>query len=394
MIKLKIKYFLLAEDNPISGVGSVTKKIISQVSELIRLGLNVELVLLYFGDIQYGSYDFLTTHKLTPVSKRNVIGRIKRTGNINKIFYNTINELGPHDFLYYRYTSALPFYYPINYLKKFRNCRVVTEHQAIEINEHKINHAYLGYLCELFFGGFFKKQSDAIVGVTEEITRYEIKCSRDLNKPQITIGNGFTIKSVPLKQGPSYASLELHLLCVAKYSRWHGIDRLLKGIAGYSGTKKIILHIVGDGSELPYLKQLIYELNIQDHIIFHGFQSGENLDALFNQCHIAIGSLGIHRIGLKDASILKAREYCARGIPYIIAYNDPDFPNDFPYIFKFPADESPIDIEQVIRFASHVCQDNDCPKKMRQYAIENLDWSIKMKKLKDFFEDISKENNH
>ena len=98
------------------------------------------------------------------------------------------------------------------------------------------------------------------------------------------------------------------------------------------------------------------------------------------------GLMASHRRGLKEASILKAREYCARGIPFIYGISDPDFPPDFPYILRLPADESPIEIEDVLAFAKDVCADPDHPEKMRRYARENLDWSVKMKRLKEFLE--------
>jgi len=44
-----------------------------------------------------------------------------------------------------------------------------------------------------------------------------------------------------------------YLLCVANVSRWHGLDRLLRGIAAYGGMPNVILHIAGDGAELPHL---------------------------------------------------------------------------------------------------------------------------------------------
>jgi hypothetical protein len=74
------------------------------------------------------------------------------------------------------------------------------------------------------------------------------------------------------------------------------------------------------------------------------------------------------------------------GYPYILACADPDFPADFPHILHLPADESPINIDQVLAFAQEVCADPDHPQKMRRYAEEHLDWSVKMKKLKDFLE--------
>ena len=70
-----------------------------------------------------------------------------------------------------------------------------------------------------------------------------------------------------------------------------------------------------------------------------------------------------HRIGLSESPTLKVREYCARGIPWIIACKDPDFPDDFPYILRVPPDESPIDIDPVIDFAQKICSDPDHPKK-------------------------------
>ncbi len=131
-------------------------------------------------------------------------------------------------------------------------------------------------------------------------------------------------------------------------------------------------------------------------MVFHGFLTGEALDALFDQCHVAVGSLGIHRKGLTQTSELKGREYCARGIPYIIACADPDFSSDFPYICYLPADESAVDVEQVLAFAREVGANPNHPQEMRRYAEEHLDWSVKMKKLKDFLEMLvgeSKSNN-
>ena len=46
------------------------------------------------------------------------------------------------------------------------------------------------------------------------------------------------------------------------------------------------------------------------------------------RCMIAVilqvGSLGLHRIGLTEASTLKVREYWARGIPFLLSYEDTD----------------------------------------------------------------------
>ena len=372
----------------------VAKKLFNQVSELNRLGLDVELVLVCVGDVHYPPYDFLTAYKVNSVPMGDFLGRIKRAREISRIFGKVVDSLGPGDVLYYRYSDSFPLYYPKTYFRRIRTCKIVTEHQTKELDEFKLMDNVLSYWSDYFFGKVLRKQSDAIVGVTDEITQYEIVRARDPEKPHLTIGNGFLVQSVPVRGAPDYTDNDLHLLCVANVSRWHGLDRLLRGLATYSGTPKVILHIAGDGAELPHLQQLTDELGISDRVVFHGFTTGKDLDTLFDQCHIAVGSLGIHRIGLKEASILKAREYCARGIPFIYGITDPDFPPDFPYILHVPADESPIDIEQVLAFAKEVYADPDHPQKMRLYAEEHLDWSVKMKKLKGFLEALVGEGHN
>ena len=358
---------------------------------MIHLGLDVELILIRVGDVRYPSYDFLTVYTLDKIPMNDFLGRIKRACKISKIFSNEIDSLNMGDVLYYRYSgasSSFPLYYPYKYLRWFRMCRIVTEYQSKELDELKLinSNALFYYWSEFLFGKLLRKQSDAIVGVTDEITQYEVARAGDPEKPHLTIGNGFAVQSVPVRQAPYYNDDELHLLCVANVSRWHGLDRLLHGLATYRGTPNAILHIAGDGAELPHLQKLAGDLGINDRVVFHGYLTKEPLDAIFDHCHIAVGSLGIHRIGLKEASILKAREYCARGIPFIYGIPDADFPPNFPYILRLPADESPIDIDLVVAFAKRVCADPDHPQKMRRYAEGYLDWSVKMKKLKDFLE--------
>ncbi len=349
-----------------------------------RLGVNIELILISAEKVHYPTYDFLTIHKTNRVSNEDTLGQIKRVCEIRKILGGIIDSLDSDDILYQRYSSFL-LYRPCQYFKRFRSCKIATEHQTKELDETRLYDSSILYWSERFFGKLLRKQSDAIIGVTDEITAYQLKRSGDDSIPHLTIGNGFAVQSVPVRQVPPCAG-HLHLLCVANVSRWHGLDRLLRGLATYNETPKVTLHIAGDGAELPHLQKLAGDLGITGRVIFHGFTTGEALDALFDQCHIAVGSLGIHRKGLTQTSELKGREYCARGIPYIIACSDPDFPPDFPYILHLPADESPINIEQILAFAREVYTDPDHPAKMRRYAEEHLDWSVKMKKLKNFLE--------
>jgi len=167
-------------ENSASGVA---RKFFNQASALSRLGLDLELVLVIFGDVHYPSCDFLTIHRLKDVPPGNFLGRIKRAHEISKIFDKTIGSLGPEDVLYYRYSGSFPLYYPNKFLRQFRACKIVAEFQTKELDEFKLNNNALSYWSDYLFGKVLREQSDAIIGVTDEITRYEISRSGDPKNP-------------------------------------------------------------------------------------------------------------------------------------------------------------------------------------------------------------------
>lgn len=368
----------------------INKKIIAQSSSLYESGIDIRLVLL--GGLNKNYPDNRFIHYLTSHDNfflwSNCFKRLYRQYIAKQYLKKVIRSSDASTTLYLRY--PLPIFLLPHDLSPQRKCRIVFECNAIEIHEDLQSRSYFSYVREVIFGKGFRNQCDAIIGVTDEITRYEIMRSGNLNKPHLTLGNGFNVDSVPIRQPPFYHGSQLNILCVANVSFWHGIDRLIVGIAHYKGPVNIQLHIAGAGAEINNLKKLIGDLEINDHIIFHGFTTGTDLDILYNQCHIAVGSLGMHRKGLTMTSELKSREYCARGIPFINACEDTDFPHDFPYILSLPSDESPIDMNQVTRFTSEISKDVDHSQKMRAYASENLDWSVKMKKLNVFLESLGK----
>jgi len=389
---MRVFYFVRSLKHTQSGV---SKKIISQIVSLNEVGVDAKLFT--FGNVDGLKYlakisDY-TVHGRSSIDcdyGMNIINLIRHDLCINRILRLLFESLGSKDIVY----SRIP---PLSIstlisLGKPRDCKIVFEFQSIENREAWSSGRYFFALLESIFGKIRRRNIDAIVGVTDEITQYQLSRARNPNKPHITIGNGFDVASALIRHPPTPNTTTLHLLCVANISRWHGLDRLLRGLAIYNGTPKVILHIAGDGAELPHLQQLTEEFGIGDRVVFHGFTTGKALDDLFDQCHIAVGSLGIHRIGLKEASILKAREYCARGIPFIYGIADPDFPADFPYILHLPASEGPIDIKQVLAFAKEVCADPDHTQKMRRYAEEHLDWSVKMRRLKEFLEALVDES--
>lgn len=360
-------------------------KISAQVNHLIKLGVNAFLCSICADNEKISIQKHMKIIKISGSEKSiGIIQITKQDFLANQAIKRIILSLGEKDIIYLRIRR--PSWHFSHILKQPRDCKIVIEYQSIEPEEYRLKKKYWYIPLDFLFGNDIRKYTDAIVGITDEITRYQVMRSGDASKPHITIGNGFDVTSVPVRRAPSYTGDGLHLLCVAIVHRGHGLDRLIRGLASYKNVLRVVLHIAGDGPEMSSLKELTNNLGIVDQVVFHGFLTGKTLDSLFDQCHIAVGSLGIHRIGLREASILKAREYCARGIPFLYDVPDADFPSGFPYILRLPADESTINLEQVTSFVEEICADPNHPQKMRVYAEKHLDWSVKMKKLKIFLE--------
>ena len=353
------------------------KKIAAQIRAIETLGVQVISV-----DIAHSS--LISDNDKEKLSGSGIRRTYRRRTRLLEICAGLI-ESGSIDLVYARYPGGDSVFH--RFAVKYGNL-IVSEHQSLETQELRTARKGFRLLSEEIYGKKVLRTLSGIVGVTQEICDYEVARSGVPGKPYLVSGNGIDVDSVPVRTPPEYDGKNLDLLCVAQVAKWHGLDRLIKGIAEYRGNENVRLHIVGDGSEIPNLKKLVTDLKLGDSVFFHGFKTGEELDVLFDKCHIAIGSLGAHRKGLTETSELKAREYCSRGIPFFCSVPDADFPEDFPYALRVPSVEETIDMNKILTFVKSVCCDQRHPHIMREYALENLDWSIKMKRLVGFLERI------
>ena len=207
----------------------------------------------------------------------------------------------------------------------------------------------------------------------------------------IRISNGVDMDSTPLHPAFPQLSNPLHLIGVAEVHYWHGFDRLIAGLGAYyqqpnKVKRDVIFHIVG-GVDETYMtgnskqigfQTLIDRYGLKDKVIFHGALFGTELDDVFNQCQFAIGSLGRHRSGITRIKTLKNREYATRGIPFIYSEQDEDFDHQS-YILKAPADESPINICDIIDFVDSQSWN---PTVIR-HSVDHLSWKVQMQKVVD-----------
>ena len=198
--------------------------------------------------------------------------------------------------------------------------------------------------------------------------------------PTICISNGIDFSSVKVKEKQNDTSKVLKLIGVAQIHFWHGFDRVIEGLAAYYNTgdnnKEVFFHIVGEGvpAEVERLKRMTADYGLEKRVIFHGALSGSALDDIFERCDMGIASLGRHRNGITNIKTLKNREYAARGIPFVYSETDGDF-DGMPYVQKAPADESAIDIEDLVRFYESV---DMTPQQIRGSIENTLSWDRQM----------------
>lgn len=245
-------------------------------------------------------------------------------------------------------------------------------------------------LQRIIFGNDKRKRMEGLVDLVAVISAEK---NLKLDEKFILITNGIQLDSVKVKK--QNKKNYLNLLSIANMAFWHGYDRIIKGLYEYYKTnpeKEIYYHSVGEGPELTNLKKLAKELKLEKYVIFHGTKTGEDLDKVVDECDIALGSLGNHRKGLYADSALKNREYCARGIPFVIASDDQDFPETFPFVYRIPKDDSPVDINQVIKWYENLIKEHpNYSIEMRKYAEENLSWDAKMKPVIEKIKELAKE---
>lgn len=234
------------------------------------------------------------------------------------------------------------------------------------------------YLVQLTFLQVFLYSVADFIVVISEIGFLE----RLFRRKCVVISNGIILESFPVNFQQQIPSGEIHLIGVGNLSFWHGYDRIIAGIHKYSGNTKVFFHVVGDGEATNQLKELTQKFGLEDFVIFEGVKDNEQLNEIFSTCQIAVGSIGLHRKGMSKSSSLKHREYCARGIPFILSGWDDDFPEDFPFAYRVPADDEAIDIGRIVEWFTEISSRfPDYNLRMREYARRNLSWESKLQPL-------------
>ncbi|MDZ5784220.1 glycosyltransferase [Marinococcus luteus] len=195
----------------------------------------------------------------------------------------------------------------------------------------------------------------------------------------IGIKNGIDLTATPVVQKKQRNRSSAFVLAgVANLAPWHAYDRVIRGLKGCPEYVNPEFHIIGDGPVKEELKQLAADQGVEDRVIFHGTLTGSELNQMMENVDVGVGILGNHRRNFFGDSSLKNREYCARGLPFMISSEDSDFPVHLSFVFRTPADDAEVDIERL--FAEYrQYRSRNTPAYIRSYAEQHLSWEQKLK---------------
>lgn len=388
---MKVLYFCNINRDSNAAVG-VLKKISSQVKVLKEAGHDVHLAF-YQNSTQYtiinNSSQILFTidlkglhgNKRTKVIIKSLLrfiisekykciySRFESYSLLLAQFYKKLSKLGCIVLL------EIPTY-PIS--QRWISIKTSFEQRKIKTALHQLYNATINSMGILRFKN----------GVTKIVNN---NCySRIWGIETLQIHNGVDIDSVTKHNSRICCEREIALIGVANIAKWHGYDRVIDGLIEYYSSDveiDVIFHIVGEGLELIRLKKMAQEPRINGKVIFHGLVTGENLDKLFDMADIGVSVLGGHRSHMKTCDSLKSKEYCARNIPFITGKIE-KFYTDMDFVLSIPDDDTPLNINEVIRFAEKIKNDPNIKQNMEKFANEHCGWEQAFKAVLEFLREM------
>lgn len=375
---MKVLFLTPTSLNEYSGID---KKVIAQYNALKNNGLDIELCYI---DRKADTIERKIFQKNNLLKKGKFKNKILRKIESillywnfkdieNYILQNKIELI----YVRYVYTSNPRF---IKFLKKLKekNIKIFLEIPTYPYDQELLN-GNISSKLKLYIDKYYRKSLkglvDKIVTFSEDREIYGI--------PTINISNGIDMNNISLIEKKE--DKKIRFIGVAGLAFWHGFDRFILSIKEYyknNSNQEIIFNIVGEGDKKYFneLQNLVRENGLQNIVIFHGFKFGEELDEIYNNSDIALSSLGEYRRGLERACILKVREYCAKGIPFILGYQDDSLDNNLPFYYQVSNDATLLDIENIIKWYKNLKVN---PEEIRKYAKDNLSWDKQMKKVID-----------
>jgi hypothetical protein len=374
---VKVTYLTIGEAS-----AGVSKKLKDKTESLREAGLDVHLVLV--GADKNVTSDTITQLEVNQ-SLSQKIGRLFFLWRFSVMFEQRALYKAALKWIRSHPADVILFRYPVSdfflwwFMLRCRQ-RIVFEYNTIEITELNLRRAtsfYYRYFywSERIFGKWVRSRSSGIIGVTPEIANYQSNMMGG-KIPTTSISNGINVERVTPHRDLKFDGSDLTIVLLAgSQAQWHGVDILLRSLSKVTGDCQIKCFLAGQITE----QQREHALNLPNVTVLPG-QYGADLDRLMDQCHIGIGTLGFESSFLTQACPLKVREYWARGIPFVIAYEDADLIDNFemqPFFLRLEVKDGVIGLNEVIDFAKKLYTSENVSFRLRELAARQIDYRVK-----------------
>lgn len=381
---MNIVFFLNDKLDKRSGVG---KKITSQINAFTQLSNNIYTI--KNSDIQAARIvndNLLIQERYLPHS---TLVRYRFQGILKYMLSLDI------DLVYIRYTHfASPSF--LWFLRKLKahSIKIVLEFPTYPYDQEYENLKFISK-CKLSldraFRGFLHSYVDLCVSFTDshnEIFGIKVVKLSNAIGADLASTNLAKLKCLHFE---TKTKKVLTFTAVASMYKWHGYDRFIHAIHYYLSNNKnkninIKFNIVGDGPELSNLKTLVRELNIADHVEFHGFLSEPELGQVLLKSDIGVDSLARFRSGNNNNNSLKSKEYFAYGLPVVKSHVDTSI-DKFRIHFNVSNNEGPIDLASIVEWFLNNKNKFE-REEIASLALRYLTWEVQMQKLMKRVNDI------
>lgn len=357
-------------DGPSSGI---TQKIKAQIKTFVEEGFTVD-----YTYISNNETYFCKNNESIPIGK---VGCLRKLA-ANYYLYKYLRK-EKYSYVYNRYGLMDKYYYKILKALFQNKCKILVEMPTYPYDAERLPGIkwWLLYSIDKLYRKKAANYIDCIATYSRDETIFGV--------PTIKIVNGIDFDIIKARE-PENSNGVVNLIAIAGFTRAHGYDRLLKGIGEYycnGGDREILLHMVGDGEPMKEYRLLVEKYHIQKYCRFYGVKRGKEVNQIYNICDIGIESLACFRKNIYLSSSLKSREYAAKGIPFITACQSDVFENKM-FVLKVPEDETPIDVEQVVKFYDKMYNHKErslIVKEIREQARQCCDIKITMRPIIDYF---------
>jgi glycosyltransferase involved in cell wall biosynthesis len=303
----------------------------------------------------------------------------------SKQYFNTDVDWQNQDFVYIRKGAVLDRSV-LNLVKKVKllnpKIKIILEMPTYPyIDEFPWFIKWDIWLKEKIATSKLKKYIDCIVTYSDDSEIFGIPC--------LNISNAYDFKQIP-----HYSENEedaIHLIAVASLTFYHGYDRVIEGMKNYyqsgKASQEVKFTLIGDGPVLEGYRKLVEEYQLVDKISLVGRKKQSELAPYFNQADIGVDSLGRHRSGVVYNSSLKGKEYLAKGLPIVSGVKTDLDDRDFPYYLRVSADDTPLDISEIIKFYYDIMKNKtkqDLALEIFLYGKNNFSFDKTFKSVIDF----------